>query len=103
VVIAIIGILVGLLLPAIQAARESGRAATCKNNLKQLALAANAFQEKKRRLPRYWGWDNDRGRVGSNYIIDTNDTKYWEVAGQKGVRGSWFVHMLPFMDEQSAY
>src|SRR5262245_42031430 len=40
VVIAIIGMLVGLALPAINAARESGRATVCKNNLRQIALAA---------------------------------------------------------------
>jgi len=51
VVISIIGVLVGLLLPAINAARESGRRAQCQNNMRQVALAINSFASRKNAYP----------------------------------------------------
>ena len=61
VVIAIIGILMGLVMPAVNIAREAGRRLTCKNNLKQLGLAAQQHVAKTGYFPSSgWGVEVDR-------------------------------------------
>ena len=78
VVIAIIGVLVGLLLPAVQSAREAARRIACTNNLKQVGLAVQLSHDVRNRFP--------AGRM-------TRDP--YDV--------SWAFRLLPFMEEQAIY
>ena len=89
VVIAIIGILIAMLLPAIQAARETARIAQCKNNLKQIGLACITHNSLYKHYPTggwgyYWTGDPDRG-------YDQNQP------------GGWAYNILPFMEEQAVH
>jgi prepilin-type N-terminal cleavage/methylation domain-containing protein/prepilin-type processing-associated H-X9-DG protein len=93
VVIAIIGILVALLLPAIQAAREAGRRATCKNHLRQIALSCINFESSHKSFPSNgWSWrwmgDPDKGvgqRQPGGWIYQT--TQYLEEGAVFNVGG----------------
>lgn len=73
VVIAIIGILVALLLPAVQAAREAARRNQCSNNLKQIALSAQMFHDARRQFP--------AGRIGTDEFTT-----------------SWSFHLLQYLE-----
>ena len=81
VVIAIIAVLVALLLPAVQQAREAARRSQCKNNLKQLGLAMQAYHETYQQFPQ-------------------NYDPAW---GPGGTSWSWLAMSLPFLDQQAMY
>ena len=82
VVIAIIGVLIALLLPAVQSAREAARRAQCTNNLKQLALAANNYESTNGCFP------------GNSYEAPCSSCYQ---------NFSAFVRLLPFTEQQALY
>ena len=82
VVIAIIGTLVGLLLPAVQAARESARATQCRNNMKQIGLALQNFHDARQNFP-----------YGGRLPVTNSNQGNW----------NWRVDILPFMEETALY
>lgn len=84
-VIAIIGLLVGLLMPAIQSARESSRRTTCTGNMKTLALASLAHLEHIGTFPSA-GWPQGGG--GADATLGFNEEQ----------RGGWMFNILPFME-----
>jgi prepilin-type N-terminal cleavage/methylation domain-containing protein len=88
VVIAIIGVLMGLLLPAVQSAREAGRRATCTNNQYQMAFAASQFDSSKGFLP---GWINQSPNPA---ITGTGALTVYSNCG------GWTVAILPFMERK---
>ena len=83
-VITIIGILIALLLPAVQAAREAARRAQCSNNMKQLGLAILDFENQNSKFP--------AGGLASPYTI-----------AHGGWGHSWIVLILPYLEQEDLY
>jgi len=89
VVIAIIGVLVALLLPAIQAAREAARRTQCANQLRQLAIAFHHHHDAHKHLPSggwHWAW------LG-----------YPDYGFGKDQPGGWMYNILPFIEQQALH
>lgn len=88
VVISIIGILMGLLLPAVNSARESARRLQCTNNSKQLALAAIAYEQQQHCFPP---------------AVVFNSTGSYSSPNSSNLRENWVVNCLPQMDQQALF
>ncbi|MEM9754048.1 MAG: DUF1559 domain-containing protein [Planctomycetota bacterium] len=93
VVIAIIGILVALLLPAVQAARESARRALCSNNIRQIGLALLSAHDVEKAFPRglYSASEAEMDEAGNPGLFTPED----------GL--GWATKALPFLEEQAVY
>jgi prepilin-type N-terminal cleavage/methylation domain-containing protein len=90
VVIAIIGILVALLLPAVQAARAAARRSQCNNNVKQIGLGIHNFADANKRVP----------PVESQLAGATNP---YTGRLDSGPAGTLFFHILPFIEQNNVY
>ncbi|MEM7315035.1 MAG: DUF1559 domain-containing protein [Planctomycetota bacterium] len=93
VVIAIIGLLVALLLPAVQSAREAARVLECKNNLKQIHLASANYASSTRRIPGYGKY-----RAILPVGVSPNPNNILCSPGH-----SWAVTLLPYLEETPLY
>jgi prepilin-type N-terminal cleavage/methylation domain-containing protein len=108
IVIGIIGLLAALLLPAVQAARESARATQCFNNLRQIGVALHNYHESHSCLPPAVTWNGGPGEplgggVCSVGPIDRVAIGYSPAKGPDRVLANWAVMLLAQLDQQNAY
>src|SRR5262245_49977709 len=101
VVIAIIGVLMALLLPAVQKVREAARRTANANKMRQIAVAMHTYDEAYNILPPTFGW-------GPQDATHTVPGPWWNPGATYkvepgGALGTAFFHILPFVEQQDAY
>jgi type II secretory pathway pseudopilin PulG len=104
-VIAIIGILVALLLPAIQAAREAARRATCVSNMKNLGIAIHNYTDQNKKLPVGAFWGDTNAKTATNPEGCDSCTQ-WNDRNPKCCKtdaGNINMQLLPFIEQQELY
>jgi len=95
VVIAVIGILIALLLPAVQQAREAARRIQCSSNIKQIALAVQNYESSNKKLPAAGTYDDPSEALYDDW--------YPRINLKSGTNYSWIVALLPYIEEQALY
>ena len=105
VVIAIIGVLVALLLPAVQAAREAARRMQCNNSQKQLGLAVLNYEDSKKTLPISIDWRHEDFSCNPRtWIGPASNSKNATSNGGPGLLGKgWIVDILPQIEQQAMH
>lgn len=95
VVIAIIGVLISLLLPAVQVAREAARRVQCTNNLHQIAVATSNFEAANKELP--------RSGILDPVMLEYGKRNYQAIDPESGKQFSWIVLLLPYLEQQNLF
>ena len=115
VVIGVIGVMLAILLPAIQLMRESANRTTCANNLNQIGVALNLFANQHRSFPSNGGWDGQQTIDDVNGMpitvwttVDASNRKInWGVGDPTrsvaDQTGPWTYSILPYLDQQNIY
>ena len=97
VVIAIIGILIGMLLPAVQQVREAARRIACGNNARQLALATLNYESANQKFPPAINSEFDRGRLDELPVIGRPSDP------EDGSQQGWGFFILPFIEQNAIF
>lgn len=99
--IAIIGVLVALLLPAVQSARETARRSTCSNNLKQVALALHTYHDARKMMPLI-AMNRWSAAKKSLALSSTGGYTYANIY-QYGTPDTWSAEILPMLEQAPLY